>query len=170
MVARGLRLDSSNRRSLEHGSYGKGAGRSTVRWYPAGWAASLFPVAFSWWSWYNPSGEKRDGRCVGEHATHPHQVGAAPAAGEPCPTAPAPGAARIWRSRRHGKRIVQVILTFAILFLSKFVILEAIDIIFGDHVELGGFIPLVGLIISMLVAERIVHLFYQRLGHTGPGQ
>ena len=61
-------------------------------------------------------------------------------------------------------RILQVVLTFAILFLSKFVILEVIDIIFREHVELGGFIPLVAMIITMLVSERVVHLIYRRLG------
>ena len=71
-------------------------------------------------------------------------------------------------SAREGtiNRILQIGLTFAILFLSKFVILEAIDIIFGEHVELGGFLPLVALIITMLVAERVMRLIYQRLGQT----
>lgn len=63
-------------------------------------------------------------------------------------------------------RLLQIVLTFSILFLSKFVILEAIDIIFGDHVEIDGFIPLVALIITMLVAEQIVHRIYERLGRV----
>ena len=61
-------------------------------------------------------------------------------------------------------RVFGVFLTFSILFLSKFVILEAIDIIFGDHVEISGFIPLVALIITMLVADLLVHRIYERLG------
>ena len=61
-------------------------------------------------------------------------------------------------------RILRIVLTFAILFFSKFVILEVIDIIFGEHVELGGFVPLVAMIITMLIAERIVQLIYRRLG------
>ena len=66
-------------------------------------------------------------------------------------------------------RVLQIVLTFAILFLSKFVILEVIDIIFGEHVELGGFITLVAMIITMLVSERVVHLIYGRLGPAEPG-
>ncbi len=61
-------------------------------------------------------------------------------------------------------RVLGIFLTFSILFLSKFVILEAIDIIFGDHVEISGFIPLVALIIAMLVADQLLHKIYERLG------
>ena len=63
-------------------------------------------------------------------------------------------------------RLLQVVSMWSILFLSKFVILEAIDIIFGEHVEIGGFIPIVALIISMLVAELIVKRIYERLGRV----
>ncbi len=63
-------------------------------------------------------------------------------------------------------RVLGIFLTFSILFLSKFVILEAIDIIFGDHVEISGFIPLVALIITMLVADLLVHRIYERLGRV----
>lgn len=71
-------------------------------------------------------------------------------------------------SAREGtiNRVLQVVLTFSILFFSKFAILEVLDIIFGDHVEIGGFIPLVALVISLLVAEQIVHRIYERLGHV----
>ena len=63
-------------------------------------------------------------------------------------------------------RVLGILITFSILFFSKFVILEAIDIIFGDHVEISGFIPLVALIITMLVAELLVHKIYERLGQV----
>ncbi len=63
-------------------------------------------------------------------------------------------------------RVLGILITFSILFLSKFVILEAIDIIFGDHVEISGFIPLVALIITMLVADLLVHKIYERLGRA----
>lgn len=63
-------------------------------------------------------------------------------------------------------RLLQIVSTISILFLSKFAILEAIDIIFGDHVEIGGFIPLVALIITMLVAEQVVRRIYERLGRA----
>ena len=63
-------------------------------------------------------------------------------------------------------RLLGIFFTLSILFLSKFVILEAIDIIFGDHVEISGFIPLVALIIAMLVADQLLHKIYERLGRA----
>ena len=71
-------------------------------------------------------------------------------------------------SSREGRiyRVLGIVSTVSILFLSKFVILEAIDIIFRDHVEISGFIPLVVLIITLLVAEQILHRVYERLGRV----
>jgi hypothetical protein len=51
-----------------------------------------------------------------------------------------------------------------VLFLSKFVILEVIDIIFGEHVELGKFLDIVFLIITMMVVRELAARIYLRLG------
>jgi hypothetical protein len=53
---------------------------------------------------------------------------------------------------------------FGILFLSKFAILEIVDIVFGDHVDLGHFIDIIALIVTMIVARRLVDLAWDRLG------
>ncbi len=68
-------------------------------------------------------------------------------------------------TRRGGtvSRVLGIVTAMAILFSSKFVILEVIDIIFRDDVEIDGFIPLVLLIITMIVAERVFQFIYQRL-------
>ena len=55
---------------------------------------------------------------------------------------------------------------FLILFFSKFVILEAVNFVFGDHVELGHFIEIVALIVAMIVARRLVQAAYERLGRA----
>lgn len=52
-----------------------------------------------------------------------------------------------------------------VLFLSKFVILEVIDIIFGDHVELGKFLDIVFLIVTMMVVRELVTRVYVALGN-----
>ena len=65
-----------------------------------------------------------------------------------------------------GNRVLGVAATLSILFLSKFVILEAVDIVFGDRVELGGFCMIVILIIAMMVVRAVVELIYRRLGST----
>jgi hypothetical protein len=55
--------------------------------------------------------------------------------------------------------------TWLVLFLSKFVILEVIDVVFGEHVELGKFLDVVFLIIAMMVVRELFSIAYQRLGH-----
>ena len=64
-------------------------------------------------------------------------------------------------------RVLSAVTTIAILFSSKFVILEVIDIIFRDDVDIDGFVPLVLLIITMIVAERVVRVVGERLSAGG---
>ena len=52
---------------------------------------------------------------------------------------------------------------FLILFLSKFLILEIIDIIFGEKVEIYGFIVLVAMIITMIVTRKVIERIYKTL-------
>jgi hypothetical protein len=61
-------------------------------------------------------------------------------------------------------KILRIGSTWLILFLSKFVILETVDIVFGDHVELGGFITVLALVLVMMVAREIVQQIYVSLG------
>ncbi len=69
---------------------------------------------------------------------------------------------------REGRvyRILAIGLTISILFFSKFIILETIDIIFREQVEIKGFIPLVALIIALLIGEQLVFRIYERLGQV----
>ncbi len=50
----------------------------------------------------------------------------------------------------------RILATWALLFSSKFVILEIVDLVFGDHVELGGLVPFIVLTVALIVAERLV--------------
>ena len=61
-------------------------------------------------------------------------------------------------------KILGLVAIFSILFLSKFLILEIVDLVFGDRVELGHFIEVVALIISMIVARALADWIYKRLG------
>ena len=69
-----------------------------------------------------------------------------------------------WRRGGTINRVLGVVAMWAILFSSKFVILEVIDIIFRDDVEIDGFVPLVLLITTMIVAEKAVEAASERLG------
>ena len=58
---------------------------------------------------------------------------------------------------------------FSILFLGKLFILEAVNFVFGDHVELGHFIEIVTLIIAMMLSRLALQKIYERLGSVdGP--
>jgi hypothetical protein len=53
---------------------------------------------------------------------------------------------------------------WAILFLSKFVILEVEDFIFGDRVELGGFVVVMVLSAALMAAREAIERTYLLLG------
>ena len=67
---------------------------------------------------------------------------------------------------KEGKvwRALGLATVFSILFLSKFVILEAVNIVFGDHVELGHLIEIIAIILAMLIASASLRIVYERLG------
>ena len=73
---------------------------------------------------------------------------------------------RGWFDQREGQvwRALGVATMFSILFLSKFVVLEVIDIIFGDRASLGGFIEVVALVLSLILGRLGVRWVYDRLG------
>ena len=73
---------------------------------------------------------------------------------------------RGWFAEREGPiwRALGVAVVFSILFISKFVVLEIIDVVFGDRVSLGGFIEVALLVVTMILARRSVTWVYRRLG------
>jgi hypothetical protein len=52
-----------------------------------------------------------------------------------------------------------------ILFSSKFVILELVDIVFGDHVDLGGFFEVVAIALALTAVELAMQRVFAWLGH-----
>lgn len=75
---------------------------------------------------------------------------------------------RGWFNKRQGPvwRALGVVAVFSILFISKFVVLEVVDIVLGDRVALGGFIEVALLVLTMILARRSVTWAYRRLGDT----
>ena len=67
---------------------------------------------------------------------------------------------------RPGKlsKFLLIMSTWLILFLSKFLILEVVDIVFGDHVELGKFWSVLTLVIALMVARAVFQRIYVSLG------
>ena len=76
-----------------------------------------------------------------------------------------------WFKQREGRvwRALGLVTMFLILFVSKFVILEVINVVFGDRVALGGFIEVASLVITMILARQGVGWVYRRLGEAATG-
>ena len=51
-------------------------------------------------------------------------------------------------------RVLGPVVMFLILFASKLVILELVDIVFGDHVDLGGFLEIIAIAIALMAVEH----------------
>ncbi len=68
-----------------------------------------------------------------------------------------------WRREGLAFRAAGILAAWAILFGSKFVILEAVNFIFREHVEIEGFIALIVLVITMIVVEWTAEAIYKRL-------
>ncbi len=61
-------------------------------------------------------------------------------------------------------RAVGGLCKFLVLFTSKFVILEVINFVFGDHVSLGGFVEIVAVIVTLIAAEFAFRTVFDLLG------
>jgi FlaA1/EpsC-like NDP-sugar epimerase len=64
----------------------------------------------------------------------------------------------------EGRKVLQIFFAWIILFGSKFVILEIVDIVFGEHVELGKFLDVIVLVIALMIAREIFQQIYLALG------
>ena len=76
-----------------------------------------------------------------------------------------------WAKSKDGRiyTVLGVLGVWAILFLSKFLILEAVDFVFGDHVELGGFIDVLLLVAVMMISREAIQRVYHWLGQDETG-
>jgi hypothetical protein len=63
----------------------------------------------------------------------------------------------------RGAIALRLLATWVVLFGSKFVILEAVDLVFGNRVELGGLIPFITLVVAILAAEAVIERLYEAL-------
>ena len=74
-----------------------------------------------------------------------------------------------WFAQREGtlNHVLGMVSTLFILFLSKFVILEVIDIIFGEHVELGHFVDVLILVLLLIVAQKSMVFVWDLIGDAG---
>lgn len=60
-------------------------------------------------------------------------------------------------------RVGHVFGVWLVLFLSKFVFLAAIDVIFGSSVEISGFVGLMAIIVTMTLAKEFIDYSFNKL-------
>jgi hypothetical protein len=65
-------------------------------------------------------------------------------------------------------KVLRIFLVWLILFGSKFLILEVVDLVFGEHVELGKFLDVIVLVIALMVAREVFSWIYRALGEREP--
>ena len=59
-------------------------------------------------------------------------------------------------------KLVAGVMLWGVLFGSKFLVLEAVDLVFGARVSLGGFVSVTLLIVVLLLARAAVRRLLQR--------
>ena len=64
-----------------------------------------------------------------------------------------------------GAKVKRILTSWLVLFGSKFLILEAVDLVFGDKVEFGGVIPFIIVVVAIIAAEAIITKIYEWLGN-----
>jgi hypothetical protein len=67
-------------------------------------------------------------------------------------------------------KMVAAVLLWAVLFGSKFLVLEAVALVFGDRVSLGGFFSVTLLILVLLLSRAAVRRLLQRPYLYAPDQ
>ena len=77
--------------------------------------------------------------------------------------------AAFWNARPGGfNKFMRFFTAWLILFGSKFVILEALVLAFGDRMSFGGpfhgIVALIAVVVVMLVVEAVLVKFYRRMG------
>jgi hypothetical protein len=63
---------------------------------------------------------------------------------------------RFTQASTRGGQVAAASLLWLVLFGSKFVVLEVVDVVFGSSVSLGGFVPVTMLIITLMLSRAAV--------------
>lgn len=65
---------------------------------------------------------------------------------------------------QHSWRVAGILVIWLVLFGSKFLILEVVDLVFGEHVALGHLLEVILIVVSMMVSGQLMQAIYDRLG------
>jgi FlaA1/EpsC-like NDP-sugar epimerase len=68
---------------------------------------------------------------------------------------------------KHSWQVAGVVTIWVVLFGGKFVMLEVVNLVFGDHVELGHLLEVILIVVTMMIAGQLMQTIYDRLGVDG---
>ncbi len=74
-----------------------------------------------------------------------------------------------WLKNRQGTiyRILTFFCVWLIMFLSKFVFIGAINMIFGEYITINGFFGILYVVLSVTIIHRLAYYVFKRLGENG---
>ena len=67
-------------------------------------------------------------------------------------------------------KVVAAVMLWAVLFGSKFLVLEVVALVFGDRVSLGGFFSVTALILALLLSRAAVRRLLRKPYQRAEGQ
>ena len=79
----------------------------------------------------------------------------------------------VGRLRHRGSRGALALMALGVwfvMFTSKFVFIWAIDLVFGDDVDINGFFGIFAVALVVTVVHRLADQVFARLGPTGPDE
>jgi hypothetical protein len=65
---------------------------------------------------------------------------------------------------KHSWRFAGVVAIWVALFGSKFLMLEVVNLVFGEHVSLGHLLEVILIVVAMMIAGQLMQTIYDRLG------
>lgn len=66
--------------------------------------------------------------------------------------------------KKRNQKVVLVLSVWAVLFVSKFVFLWVLDLIFGNYLDISGFFGLLIIILIATTLQKIVDYLYKKFG------
>lgn len=73
-----------------------------------------------------------------------------------------------WLKNRQGiaYRILMFFSVWLIMFLSKFVFMGALTVIFGEYITINGFFGIVLVVASVTLVHKLAYVIFKKLGDT----
>ena len=65
--------------------------------------------------------------------------------------------------KSRNKKVLVFFSVWLVMFLSKFVFLWVLDLIFGDNLEVSGFVGLILIILTVTLLSLLINTFYKKL-------